>query len=367
MPTADFRFYEELNDHLTVARRKCSFTHAFDGTPAVKDVIESLGVPPTEIDLILVDGKSVRFSHRLRGGERVAVYPMFERFDIRPLHRLRPRPLRRTRFVADGHLGRLARSLRLLGFDTLYSTDLDDTALIAIATRERRILLTRDVGLLKHKALTRGYRLRATDPNRQVEEVVHAFSLEKDLRPFTRCMSCNAVVRGMARADLAGRVPKVYRDTTARMIDHQRNPTGGLAMPDIIRKVNYVYVTTPNQAGTAARALEALRAASVDLLAFSGFPTGRGKAQIDFVTGDVEAVKRVARAQKWTLSRVKRAFLVQGTDVIGAALQPLATLAAAKINVIAADAVAAGDGRYGMIFWVEPRAYGRAAKLLGAE
>ena len=138
-------------------------------------------------------------------------------------------------------------------------------------------------------------------------------------------------------------------------------------MPDIIRKVNYVYVTTPNQAGTAARALEALRAASVDLLAFSGFPTGRGKAQIDFVTGDVEAVKRVARAQKWTLSRVKRAFLVQGTDVIGAALQPLATLAAAKINVIAADAVAAGDGRYGMIFWVEPRDYGRSAKLLGAQ
>jgi Mut7-C ubiquitin/Mut7-C RNAse domain len=121
MPTVQFRFYEELNDHLPIARRKCGFAHAFDGAPAIKDVIEALGVPHTEIDLILVDGKSVRFSHRLRGGERVAVYPMFERFDIRPLHRLRPRPLRRTRFVADVHLGKLARSLRLLGFDTLRS------------------------------------------------------------------------------------------------------------------------------------------------------------------------------------------------------------------------------------------------------
>jgi hypothetical protein len=126
MPAAEFRFYEELNDYLPASRRKRSFTHTFAGAPAIKDIIEALGVPHTEIDLILVDGRSVRFSHRLRGGERVAVYPMFERFDIRPLHKLRPKPLRRTRFVADVHLGRLARYLRLLGFDTLYSTKLDD-------------------------------------------------------------------------------------------------------------------------------------------------------------------------------------------------------------------------------------------------
>jgi len=147
MPTVQFRFYEELNDHLPIARRKCGFAHAFDGAPAIKDVIEALGVPHTEIDLILVDGKSVRFSHRLRGGERVAVYPMFERFDIRTLHRLRPKPLRRTRFVADVHLGKLARSLRLLGFDTLYSAQVDDAELVAISARDRRIVLTRDLGL----------------------------------------------------------------------------------------------------------------------------------------------------------------------------------------------------------------------------
>jgi len=212
MPTAEFRFYEELNDYLPAARRKCVFVRAFDGTPAVKDVIEALGVPHTEIDLILVDGKSVRFSDRLRGGERVAVYPMFERFDIRPLHRLRPKPLRRTRFVADVHLGRLARYLRLLGFDTRYATDLDDSELVAISVRERRILLTRDVGLLKHKALTRGYWVRATDADRQLAEIVRALSLEKDLRPFTRCMICNTGTRLIARARIEGRVPpRVFR------------------------------------------------------------------------------------------------------------------------------------------------------------
>ena len=212
MPAAEFRFYEEPNDYLSASRRKRSFTHTFAGAPAIKDIIEALGAPHTEIDLIIVDGRSVRFSHRLRGGERVAVYPMFERFDIRPLHKLRPRPLRRTRFVADVHLGRLARYLRLLGFDTLYSRKLDDRSLVAISVRERRILLTRDVGLLKHRMLTRGYWVRTTDSDRQVEQIVHAFSLKKDLRPFTRCMSCNALLRLVARAEVAGRVPtRVFR------------------------------------------------------------------------------------------------------------------------------------------------------------
>ena len=119
----EFRFYEELNDYLRPEQRKRSITREIAGTPSVKDAIEALGVPHTEIDLILVDGRSVRFDRRLRGGERVAVYPEFERFDITPIHRLRPRPLRNPRFVADVHLGTLARYLRLLGFDTLYGNE----------------------------------------------------------------------------------------------------------------------------------------------------------------------------------------------------------------------------------------------------
>jgi hypothetical protein len=135
-------------------------------------------------------------------------------------------------------------------------------------------------------------------------------------------------------------------------------------MPTTIRKVEYAYFTVANRSGEAARLLQALSEANINLLAFSGFPQGRNKAQIDLVTGDIDALKAAAKRLKWKLSRTKRAFLAQGTDEVGAALPPLAKLAAAKINVIAADAVAAGEGRFGMLFWVAPRDYRRAAKLL---
>ena len=216
---SEFRFYEELNDFLPPARRKRAFTITFDGTPAVKDTIESVGVPHTEIDLILVDGKSVRFAHRLGGGERVAVYPMFERLDVRPLYRLRPRPLRRTRFVADVHLGALARRLRLLGFDTLYDRQYDDARLAAISARERRILLTRDVGLLKHGVVSRGHWVRNTDPQRQLLEIIREFSLQRDLEPFTRCTICNGQLRPIAREAVADRVPPRVRARFRRFME----------------------------------------------------------------------------------------------------------------------------------------------------
>jgi uncharacterized protein len=209
--TAEFRFYEELNDFLPPARRRRTFVHGFRGTPAVKDIIESLGVPHTEVDLILINGRSVRFSHPLKGQERVAVYPMFERFDIRPLHRLRPRPLRRMRFVADVHLGTLARRLRLLGFDTLYARDYTDATLARLSARERRILLTRDVGLLKHSEVVRGHWLRSSEPAAQLREVIEAFSLQREINPFTRCTICNAALQSIDREAVAGRVPqRVY-------------------------------------------------------------------------------------------------------------------------------------------------------------
>jgi uncharacterized protein with PIN domain len=208
----EFRFYEELNDYLPAAQRKTTITREIAGTPSVKDAIESLGVPHTEIDLILVDGTSVRFDRRLRGGERIAVYPEFERFDITQVHRLRPKPLRRPRFVADVHLGTLARYLRLLGFDTRYGNDLGDAELAELTARERRVLLTCDVGLLKRKAVVRGQWLRSRDPEQQIEEVVEALQLTRAFRPFTRCMTCNGQLAAVARTDVNGLVPpRVYR------------------------------------------------------------------------------------------------------------------------------------------------------------
>src|SRR5262249_31383318 len=156
MNRACFRFYAELNDFLPPGRRGVTFTYSFEGSPSIKDLIEALGVPHTEVDLILVNGESVDFAYRVREGDRISVYPVFESLDITPLLRVRPRPLRETRFVLDTHLGRLAAYLRLLGFDTLYRNDAGDDELARISSGEGRILLTRDRGLLKRSQVTHG-------------------------------------------------------------------------------------------------------------------------------------------------------------------------------------------------------------------
>jgi uncharacterized protein with PIN domain len=204
---AHLRFYAELNDFLPADRRQRDFCYHFSGTPSVKDAIEAIGVPHTEVDVILVDGKSVDFSHLLRGGERVAVYPMFERYDVSPVTRLRPAPLRETRFVADVHLGTLARNLRLLGFDTVWERDLTDEAIMEIAARDRRVILTRDKGILKNGRVTHGYWLRATDPSEQLEEVIHALDLAGSIEAYTRCMECNGVLEAIGRTAAARSVP----------------------------------------------------------------------------------------------------------------------------------------------------------------
>jgi len=207
LETSEFRFYEELNDFLPRSLRKQTFRCSFRGAPAVKHVIEGLGVPHTEVDLILVDGASVCFSHRLHGGERVAVYPTFERFDISPLIRLRPAPLRTPTFVADVHLGTLARYLRLLGFDTRYDNEFDDCTLVRLSVAERRILLTRDVALLKHRALTHAHFVRDARPERQLREIVKALDLAAKMKPFSRCMKCNGRLLEAARRSIASVVP----------------------------------------------------------------------------------------------------------------------------------------------------------------
>ncbi len=207
MRHAEFRFYEELNDFLPPEKRKRAFDYRFDGTPSIKDAVEAVGVPHTEIDVILADGRSVGFDYRLRGGERVAVYPMFEALDVSPLVRLRPQPLRSTRFVVDVHLGALARHLRLIGFDTVWRNDLDDREIVDIALRERRIILTRDRGILRQSRVTHAYWPRATEPLVQLEEVVRALDLGTQLRPYTRCLECNGVLVPVEAAEVVSIVP----------------------------------------------------------------------------------------------------------------------------------------------------------------
>ena len=137
-------------------------------------------------------------------------------------------------------------------------------------------------------------------------------------------------------------------------------------MADSVRKVQYCYTKIPNRAGHGAKALAELRNAGIDLVAFTGFPAGKGKAQLDFVTTDVPALKRAAKQAGWNLSGTKRGFLVQGQDRSGAVQRHLSKLAERKIGLVAVDAVAAGKDRYGMILWVRPKDYRRAARALGA-
>ncbi len=175
-----FRFYEELNDFLPFKYRKKRFEYNIATNTSVKDAIESLGVPHTEIDLILVNSNSVDFSCNLKEGDHVSVYPKFESFDIAELTKIRSEPLRKIKFILDVHLGKLAKYLRLLGFDTLYHNNLDDPEIIEIAKTEKRIILTRDLGILKNNKVTHGYWLRSQDSKEQLKEVIQRFDLKKN-------------------------------------------------------------------------------------------------------------------------------------------------------------------------------------------
>ncbi len=208
---ATFRFYAELGDFLPPFRRGVAFPHEFQGSPSVKDVVESLGVPHTEVDLVLADGESVDFSWILRDGAWVSVYPVFESIDITPLARVRPAPLREVRFVLDGHLGRLARFLRMLGFDARWRADATDEELARVAAAEHRILLTRDTGLLKRRIVTHGYWVREVDPRRQLAEVVHRLDLLRSISPFRRCLRCNELLETVGQEEVAGELPPAVR------------------------------------------------------------------------------------------------------------------------------------------------------------
>lgn len=170
-------------------------------------MIEALGVPHTEVEVILVNGESVDFSRPLMDGDRVAVYPRFEAMDVAPLLRVRDKPLRATRFVADAHLGGLAHMLRMLGFDTLYDNHFQDDAIVALAEQEGRIVLTRDRELLKRRTVTHGCYVHAMKSEQQLREIVERLDLARTARPFTLCLHCNAPLRPVDKARVLDRLP----------------------------------------------------------------------------------------------------------------------------------------------------------------
>jgi uncharacterized protein with PIN domain len=208
MVTAEFRFYEELNDFLPAKSRRRPFRYVCAESATVKHAIEALGVPHTEVELIVVNGDSVDLSRRIVEGDRVSVYPVFESLDVTPLLKIRSAPLRETRFMVDAHLGALAKRLRLLGFDTLCADGTDDAEISRRAAAERRILLTRDRELLKRKAVTHGCYVRQRRPSDQLAYVLERLQLRNAARPFTRCVECNGILHAAPLSEVTGRVPE---------------------------------------------------------------------------------------------------------------------------------------------------------------
>ncbi|MGV0806987.1 Mut7-C RNAse domain-containing protein [Mycolicibacterium setense] len=207
----EIRAYAELNDFLGLDARGRAVRRPCQSHQTVKDVLEAMGIPHTEIDLILVNGNPVGFEHRPAAGDRIAVYPMFEALDIGSTARLRPEPLRDPRFVIDVNLGRLARLLRVLGFDVWWSNDADDQTLADISLEQQRILLTRDRGLLKRRAITHGLFVHSQQPEEQTLEVLRRLDLRRRVAPFTRCVRCNGTLVPATKEQVIDRLEPLTR------------------------------------------------------------------------------------------------------------------------------------------------------------
>lgn len=236
MDTIIFRFYGDLNDFLPAAARGRELGRPEAAGGSVKDGIEAFGVPHVEVDLVVINGEPRDFAALLDPGDRVAVYPSLGSLAGHPETRLQPEVTLPARFVLDVHLGKLAAGLRLLGFDTLYRNDWPDEELARVSGEERRLLLTRDIGLLKRKLVWHGAWVRSTSPPEQVREVLRRFRLEGHAQPFTRCMRCNGLLEDCPGKEVADRVPprsreaftKFYRCTGCGKVYWQGSHFAGL-------------------------------------------------------------------------------------------------------------------------------------------
>jgi uncharacterized protein len=205
MAQIQLHFFHELNDFIAPVRRDAEITYVLERKASVKDVIESFNVPHTEVDVILVNGVSVDFSYIVQACDSIDVHPCGEHLDVAPMCRLRPQPPQPV-FIADANLGRLARYIRLLGFDCLYCNDYADDVVATIASEQQRIVLTRDRMLLQRKIITYGYFVRADIPKIQIREVLKKFDLHHLIMPMTRCTRCNGKLVETHKQEIAHRL-----------------------------------------------------------------------------------------------------------------------------------------------------------------
>ncbi|GHC26552.1 hypothetical protein GCM10010082_19690 [Kushneria pakistanensis] len=200
-------FHGCLDDFLPPAGRGQPIMPPTLRRTSLKDLVESLGVPHTEIAALTLNDCPATFETLVEplGGDHVMVraWPPSAQSVEHTLQPPRPRP---ARFVLDVHLGRLARYLRLLGFDVCWRNDFGDAELADMSALQSRILLTRDRRLLYRRQIVHGYFVRSDDPGRQVEEVCHRYGLHDEIAAFKRCARCNGLLVKVDKASVAGRL-----------------------------------------------------------------------------------------------------------------------------------------------------------------
>jgi hypothetical protein len=213
MKKAYIRFYAELNNFIKRENRYKDIKYRFNSGTTVKHAVDTFGIPQTEIDFVLSNRKSVSLNYKIRNNDRISIYPVFESFDIKKTSRVRNNSLRTIKFIADVHLKKLAKYLRFLGFDTLYSNSFRDKKIVTISNNENRIILTCDVELLNRKEVTHGYLVKSRNKYIQIEEVIHRFQLENSFNIFSRCLECNSSLKKISREITKDRIPEyIYRN-----------------------------------------------------------------------------------------------------------------------------------------------------------
>lgn len=195
MNRATFTFYGSLNDFLPRKQRNQPLVRTFDWRGSVKDMVESINVPHPEVTALVVNGEAVDFDYIVAPDDNVQVYPVDVLPDM-PYIPLRPALTHKPRFILDTHLGRLAAYLRMAGFDTLYRNDYPDDELAQVAYDEERVLLTRDIGLLKRSLVTHGYFVRELSPLGRLIEIVRRYELADHIGKVMmgRCARCNGTL-----------------------------------------------------------------------------------------------------------------------------------------------------------------------------
>lgn len=216
MQQVHFRFYEELNDFLPVENRKIWFVENIETGTTIRTILQKLGVPIKEVDLILVNQQSQGLDYQLHNDDRVSVYPMFELFDISSVSKVHDKPLRNLKFIGDVHLGRLCKYLRMLGFDTLYFKNYSVDQLIDLSRQGRRILLSKDQKLAKHPKVNHWYWIRSSDPLEQIRDLYEKLDLASNIEPLIRCIKCNNEIISVPKKEILGklqpRTAKYYQE-----------------------------------------------------------------------------------------------------------------------------------------------------------